>query len=95
MQQWQCTVKCRRRDVVHTHCVTLFCCVKVSSRHDAWRMERDSFALSFDQTMTWSRAYHMGVLDARCFRYDIENGALHLGWYTEMPPSETLLTSAA
>jgi hypothetical protein len=27
-----------------------------SSRHDAWRMERDSFARSFDQTMTWSRA---------------------------------------
>jgi hypothetical protein len=28
----------------------------------------------------------MGVLDARYFRYDIENGALHVGWYTEMPP---------
>jgi hypothetical protein len=48
----QCTAKCRRRDVVHTCYVTLFCCVKVTSRHDAWRMERDSFARSFDQTMT-------------------------------------------
>jgi hypothetical protein len=39
-------------DVVHTCYITLFCCVKVTSRHDAWRMERDSFARSFDQTMT-------------------------------------------
>jgi hypothetical protein len=28
----------------------------------------------------------MGVLDARGFRYDIENGARHGGWYTEMSP---------
>jgi hypothetical protein len=27
-----------------------------SSSHGAWRMERDSFARSFDQTTTWSRA---------------------------------------
>jgi hypothetical protein len=43
----------RNADVVHTRYVTLFCCVKVtSSHHDAWRMERDSFARSFDQAMT-------------------------------------------
>jgi hypothetical protein len=28
----------------------------------------------------------MDVLDVRRFRYNIENGALHVGWYTEMPP---------
>jgi hypothetical protein len=42
----------RNADVVHTRYVRLFCCVKVMSRHDAWRMEQDSFARSFDQTMT-------------------------------------------
>jgi hypothetical protein len=36
-----------------------------------------------------------GVLDARCFRYDIENGARHGGWYTKCHPEETLLTEAA
>jgi hypothetical protein len=43
----------RNADVVTSSiCATSHCSVASKSRHDAWRMERDSFARSFDQTMT-------------------------------------------
>jgi hypothetical protein len=55
----------------------------MSSRHDAWRMEHDSFPRSFNQDSHLNLrpeqsclAYIIRVLDARGFRYDIKNGAL-------------------
>jgi hypothetical protein len=54
---------------------TSHCSVASKSRHDAWRMERDSFAQSFDQASHLNMrpeqsclAYIIRVLDARGFQ---------------------------
>jgi hypothetical protein len=79
MQQWQCTAKCRRRPYVLHHTVLLS-----QSRVTSWCVENGArficavFCPNHD--LKSCLAYAWG------FRYDIENGALHVGWYTEMPP---------
>jgi hypothetical protein len=56
-------------------------------RHVMMRGEWSVIHLTGLLTKPWPEVVpSMGVLDARCFRYDIENDACHGGWYTEMSP---------
>jgi hypothetical protein len=91
MQQWQCTVKCWC-DVVHARYVTLFCCVKFMSHHviTSWCVENGAWFICvvfwLNHDMKSCLAYGCIRRAGLSIRYDIENGALLIGWYTEMPP---------